>query len=97
MTRDDIIAMAKEAGIHIDVLPDEYCSAVGLPSGGVSRWDGVGIDEVRALIRLATAKERERIAAEFDRRAAIIPGSGWYEPHEPAEIARAMAEPEVQS
>lgn len=62
MTRDDIIAMAKEAGIHIDVLPDDYCSAVGLPSGSVSRWDGVGIDEVRALIRLATAKERERIA-----------------------------------
>ena len=72
MTRDGIIAMAKEAGIQIDVLPDKYCSAVGLPSGSASRCDGVGIDEVRALIRLATAKEREACA-----QIADIHALGW--------------------
>ena len=31
--------------------------------------------------------ERERIAREFDRRDT---GNGFYEPHEPAEIVRAL-------
>ena len=42
---------------------------------------------------LVAAAERERIAAEFDRRAVYsdgTPSSGWYEPHEPAEIVRGM-------
>ena len=42
---------------------------------------------------LVAAAERERIATEFDRRAMYsdgTPSSGWYEPHEPAEIVRSM-------
>jgi hypothetical protein len=34
--------------------------------------------------------ERERVAKEFDSRAEIAHGSGWYEPEEPAEIIREM-------
>ena len=36
---------------------------------------------------------RDRLAQEFDCRAVLddnLPSPGWYEPHEPAEIIRAM-------
>lgn len=42
---------------------------------------------VQEIQREAMERERENIAAEFDRRAA--PSTGFYEPHEPAEIIRA--------
>ena len=59
MTPEEITAMAKEAGMHIDRLPDDYCKDVGLPIGSVSRWDGVGLDELQAFAALVAAQERE--------------------------------------
>lgn len=59
MNQAEIIAMAKESGIHIDRLPDEYCTAVNLPLGSVSRWDGVGLGELQRFAALVAAKERE--------------------------------------
>jgi len=48
---------------------------------------------IEKCVKAAVFAERERIAAEFDRRAVYsdgTPSSGWYEPHEPAEIVRGM-------
>lgn len=71
MTKDEIIAMAKEVGIHIDRLPDDYCKDVGLPIGSVSRWDGVGIDELQAFAALVAAAEREACAKVCDELAKM--------------------------
>ena len=66
MNQDEIIAMAKEAGMHIYRLPDDYCNDVGLPIGSMSRCSGVGIDELQAFAaqvsEKAAAKEREACA-----------------------------------
>ena len=83
MTRDKAIAMARETG-----APDWW---IGIGGGPATGW-------VSALVEKAVAAERERIAAEFDLRAA--PAVGFYEPDEPAQIIRAMGdepqpEPEV--
>lgn len=63
MTPEEITAMAKEAGMHIDRLPDDYCKDVGLPIGSMSRCGGVGIDELQAfaaqVAEKAAAQERE--------------------------------------
>lgn len=97
MTRDDIIRIAREAGLFVGT----NISGVQLVGGAPSQAGGVlvhlDITELELFASMVAAKERERIAVEFDRRVAIIPGSGWYEPHEPAEIVRATAEPGVQS
>ena len=75
MTRDGIIKLTREAG--------QQHSGTSL----------VGIQSLERFASLVAAAERERIACEFDRRAVYADGtqsSGWYEPHEPAEIVRAM-------
>lgn len=46
-------------------------------------------DQVRELMKLVAAKEREACAKLFDDRDT---GTGFYEPHEPAEIIRARGE-----
>ena len=77
MTRDEIIHIGVESG-----LPEP-----GYPVG--ERVAG----ELERFAALIAAAERERIAAEFDRRAVYAdgtPSSGWYEPHEPGEIVRGM-------
>ena len=77
MTPEEIIAMAKEAGMHIERLPDDYCKDVGLPIGSVSCCDGVGLDELQAFAALvaekAAAKERERLTAQL--RPGTLPGA----------------------
>ena len=73
MTRDEIIEMAREAGM----------SSLSL----------IDIGYLEKFAALVAAAERKRIAAEFDRRSVYsdgTPSSGWYEPHEPAEIVRSM-------
>jgi len=62
MTHEEIIAMAKESGMHIEHLPDDYCKYVGLPIGSVSSCEGVGLDELQAFAALVAAKEREACA-----------------------------------
>ena len=44
--------------------------------------------------KLVAAKEREACALEFDRRDI---GIGFYEPHEPAEIIRALGNEQVEA
>ena len=46
----------------------------------------IGLEYAEKLINLATVKEREACAKLFDDRNT---GTGFYEPHEPAEIIRA--------
>lgn len=78
MTRDDIIRMAREARMLDFSEPSD---------------SDLLLTELERFATLAAAAERERIACEFDRRAVYddgTPSSGWYEPHEPAEIVRAM-------
>lgn len=51
------------------------------------------IERLRKDAALVAARERERVAREFDRRAVLSDGGpavGWYEPNEPAEIVRAL-------
>lgn len=61
---------------------------VETPAGWLGAWDRSAFD---AYISAAVAAERERIAQEFDRRDAGV--GGFYDPHEPAEIIRAMGAP----
>lgn len=75
MTRDEVIAMATEAG---------------LLEPGYQHGDTV-LSELERFAALVAAAEREAIAAEFDRRAE--PGTGFYEPDEPAAIIRARGAP----
>ena len=49
----------------------------------------VNFIELEAFAKLVAAKERERLAILFDKRNT---GTGFYEPHEPAEIIRARGE-----
>lgn len=85
MTPEEIIAMAREAGIHIDRLPDEYCAAVNLPLGSVSRWDGVGLGELQSFATLVAAKEREACAQVCE---------SWDDPRDYAAAIRARGQKE---
>lgn len=67
MKSEEIIAMAKESGMHIEHLPDDYCKYVGLPIGSVFSCEGVGLDELQAFATLAAAKERERLFGKAQR------------------------------
>lgn len=87
MTKDEIIALAREAGAN------------GLrPYSKRSADDPVTAFRLTPdqLVRLAdqvAAKERERVAKEFDRRCFLNDGSkctGWYEVDEPAELIREL-------
>ena len=86
MSRDDIIRMAREAGIVTG-------ENLRFPEGYRYRSHGTPTNvREQALIdfaALVAAAERERIAAEFDRRNT---GTGFYEPQEPAEIVRARGQ-----
>ena len=78
MTNDELISLAREAGMLDFSEPSDSDLLLG---------------ELERFASLVAAAERERIACEFDRRAVYAdgtPSSGWYEPHEPAEIVRAM-------
>ena len=50
---------------------------------------GMPYSKIEAFAKLVAAKERERLAILFDKRNT---GTGFYEPHEPAEIIRARGE-----
>ena len=49
---------------------------------------GTNCAMIEAFAKLMTAKERERLAKVFDARNT---GTGFYEPHEPAQIIRGEA------
>ncbi len=58
--RDNIIRMAREAGMPLRELADEYCDAVGLPRGTVGGIDGVTIGDVQRFA--------ESVIADFLQR-----------------------------
>lgn len=98
MTRDQVIATAREVGIQANVgciIDGEHKPAVSALKSSVP------VEWLEAFAREIADAERERIAAEFDRRAALSdggPARGWYEPEEPAQIIRAMGdEPRQES
>jgi hypothetical protein len=78
MTQDEITKMAKQVGMRYREIEDEFYSSYA---------DGVYLDELQAFAKLVAAKEREVCAKLFDDRNT---GTGFYDPHEPAEIIRAM-------
>lgn len=77
MARDEVIAMAREAGMNL--TPAQFSGVLE---------DEVDEFKLERFAALVAAAEREAIAAEFDRRAE--PGTGFYEPDEPAAIIRAL-------
>lgn len=92
MTREDFISMAQEAGFKIKRFSRSDDGRFPVAQRSDGRWVDVG-SELAQFAAMVAASERERVAAEFDRRAVYsdgTPASGWYEPHEPAEIVRGM-------
>ena len=78
MTQDEIIEMAKQAGFELD-------DSLAFEPEVV--WY-IGQGQLEAFAQLVAAKERERLAKMFDARNT---GTGFYEPHEPAQIIRGEA------
>lgn len=96
MNREDIIRIAKEAGLEQD--GDNFFSSKSNPQVDVHITDleafaalviknlkpSLQIEFEKMFIKGAAA-ERERLAKVFDERDK---GIGFYDPHEPAEIIR---------
>jgi hypothetical protein len=81
MNSEEIIEMARQAGFEIEN---------GMFDAKVVCVDGVSITrDLETFAKLVAAKEREACAKLFDDRNT---GTGFYEPHEPAEIIRARGE-----
>jgi len=79
----EIIEMARHiASSHGTRMCDENGNTHG------EELYAMGIDDIVDTIVLVAAKERERLAKVFDARDT---GTGFYEPHEPAEIIRGEA------
>ena len=87
MTQDEFITLAHEAGFQTMESKGPYSEGKVF----VQPFGWYCNEELERFAALVAAKERERIALEFDRRAE--PESGFYEPEEPAEIVRGMGEP----
>ena len=82
MTREDIIRMAREAGIKFS--PAQFSGVLE------AEIDEFSLETFAALVAAASeAKERAACAKVFDDRNN---GIGFYEPHEPAEIIRARGQ-----
>jgi len=56
MKQDEIIEMARQAGINYRELSDEFATGNG---------DGVEIEQMEAFVKLVAAKEREAITDEY--------------------------------
>lgn len=79
MTQDEIIKLARQAD-------DEADKVLNMKGEYHPNWHDVR-DEIFA--KLVAEKEREACAKLFDDRNT---GTGFYEPHEPAEIIRARGQ-----
>lgn len=69
MTRDEIISMAREAGIGLRPLDDDYCDQIGLERGTICRVSDIGVVELERFAALVAAAEREACAKECERLA----------------------------
>ena len=81
MMQDEIIDMAKEAGMIAD-------GEMWFSSFYKIEQD-VHISHLKAFAKLVAQHEREACAKIFDERDKDI---GWYDPGEPAEIIRARGQ-----
>ena len=79
MTRDDILRMAREAGMGFKPLDDDYCDVVGIERGTVCRVPCVGIEELERFATLVAAAEREACANECDKTYHQHIGDGFGE------------------
>ena len=68
MTQDEIIEMARQAGINYRELSDEFATGNG---------DGVEIEQMQAFVKLVAAKEREACAEMCKKHADVY---GAFEP-----------------
>ena len=64
MTKEEIIKMAREAGINFRPLDDDYCDMVGLDRGTICRVESIGDEEIKRFAALVSAAEREACAKE---------------------------------
>ena len=80
MNRQEIIQMAKKAGLDLD--GDNIFSPKSDPQVDVH------ITDLEVFAALVASSERERLAKVFDE---LNKGIGFYDPHEPAEIIRGQA------
>jgi hypothetical protein len=78
MTQEDVIEIADKADAEADKV-------LNMKGEYHPNWHQVR-DEIFA--KLVAARERERLAKVFDARNT---GTGFYEPHEPAQIIRGEA------
>ena len=62
MTKDDIMKMAREAGINFRPLDDDYCDMVGLDRGTICRVESIGDEEIKRFATIVAASEREACA-----------------------------------
>ena len=62
MTKDDIMKMAREAGINFRPLDDDYCDMVGLDRGTICRVESIGDEEIKRFATIVAAAEREACA-----------------------------------
>ena len=83
MTREDIIRMAQEAGLH-----RQQHNLMSNPVQHRFSYDGYE-ENLERFAALVAGHERERLAKVFDERDKDI---GWYDPGEPAEIIRARGQ-----
>jgi hypothetical protein len=80
MNRQEIIQMAKKAGLDLD--GENIFSPKSDPQVDVH------IADLEVFAALVACAERERLAKVFDK---LDKGIGFYDPHEPAEIIRGQA------
>jgi hypothetical protein len=80
MNRQEIIRMAKKAGLDLD--GENIFSPKSDPQVDVD------IADLEVFAALVASAERERLAKVFDK---LDKGIGFYDPHEPAEIIRGQA------
>jgi hypothetical protein len=88
MTQDEIIEMARQAGINYRELSDEFATGNG---------DGVEIEQMEAFVKLVAAKEREVCAKVCDSleeqcEKLGVPDEKWPTPADCAAVIRARGE-----
>lgn len=92
MTTDDILRMAREAGLSLSRLDDDYCTSAGLEIGTICRINDVGFSELERFAALVAAAEREACAKVCEYRAMALDYSGnqYVRDHAALDCARSI-------
>lgn len=67
ITKDELMQMARDAGMPFKALPDDYCDDMGLVRGVICSVDNVRFSCVEALVNAIL----ERAAVELDAYEAV--------------------------